>query len=137
MRAVPATLLCSISLVACATFAQRQAALVSHYVARHPGLRPDKREALQSGVVVPGMTNEEFFVATGVRANGYRGYSIWVVTPDGLLRPPPIVVSPGTRVALCTANPAQFKSAEPQAFLVYFDDAGTVARVEGAPCPPR
>lgn len=134
MKAVLASLLCGISLVACATFVEQQAALVSDYVARHPDLRSESREALLSGVVVTGMTHEEVLLATGVRANGYRGYSIWIVAPDGSLWLPPTLLRPGTPTVLCTANRTQFKSAEPQTFLVYLDSAGTVARVERAQC---
>jgi hypothetical protein len=107
----------------CATLEERQTKLVSAYLKAHPDIRSDVKTALFCGKVIPGMSREEVYLASGIKAQQFRNYSIWVVGKNGELLLPSTTIAPGSPVAIKTKNGTQFESGSEQEFVVYFDDS--------------
>lgn len=121
-----------LSLLGCVTpepaFSARQA-MISEYLESHPNREADIRSAMQAGRVVPGMTEEEAFIASGVYANKLRGYVPYQVAKDGKLFQP-YVIPPDVPTAVVTSNFTQYASSTDETFIIYFDSRKRVTEVK-------
>lgn len=109
--------------------AERQRRLLDEYLALHVERPAAIRAALDSGRVVVGMTHEEAFLASGVRASGYTEYSIWRLDDDGGLRLPSTAGVPRGRLVEVMRSATQFDGDGPVCFAVFYDADDVVTRV--------
>jgi hypothetical protein len=129
-RLVLATVILVALSLGCTSVGARQSKLVSRYIEAHAQLRSDVKAALLNRKVIPGMTEQEVFLSSGIEAQKFRNYSIWVVQQDGTLQLPPLIILPGMPVAIRTKNATQFESGAEQDFVVYFDTNNRVTHVK-------
>lgn len=127
-RGIP--LLIALYLMGCASIAERQSYLVTQYVLENTGIDQAIRVGIESGKVVPGMTPEQVYIASGEKAKGFQTYSIWVANADGTLSLPPTVIGPGIPIAMLMRNNTQFTTSTALPFVVYFSGDKRVLRVE-------
>ena len=130
IHAIFVVLILSAVLLGCTTVPERQSKFVSAYLEAHPDSQSDIKEALLNGKVIIGMTEEEAFLASGIKVNNFRNYSIWIVGKNDELMLPPIVIPPDRQEAITTKNRTQFESNDVQGFAVYFDGNYRVTKVK-------
>ena len=113
----------------CVTVEEQQSKLVSSYIENHADITPEVKAALLSGKVIPRMSHEEAYLASGIKTRK-SDYSIWIVTKDRQLMLPPTVIPSGAPVATMAKNATQFDSGSEEAFVIYFDSNNRVTGVE-------
>jgi len=109
--------------------AERRQRLLDEYLALHVDRPAAIRAALESGRVVVGMTHEEAFLASGVRASGSTEYSIWRLDGEGRLRLPSTAGVPRGRLVEVMRSATQFEGDDPVCFAVFYDADDLVTRV--------